>query len=276
MKSYIGWRGYGSRNQWSKEHVEDIEVWCPTVKNGNFCVMVNGKTMWTGNSQQAIELSAGEFRRVHRNEWVGSTERFSEGMWWDDCYENLPPLTKDENVILGVDAAVSGDCFAVVGITKHPTSKKKYAVRLCKTWKPPKNGKLIFKHHEPDVNRNLPDGYITEVCKKYKVKLIVYDAYQLHSMATEHNLERKSAFWESFSQGGKRLEADSALLQAIKQEEIAHPGFPDLTQHINNADAQKDVKNDNRLRLVKATKSKKIDSAVALSMELHRAKSLNL
>ena len=275
MKSYIGWVGYGKRNNWNTE-VADAEVWCPTVPNGAFCVMVNGKTMWTGNSQQAIELQDSEFRRVHRNEWVGSQETFLPPNWWDECYEELPELTATESMILGVDAAVSGDCFAVVGVTKHPTKPGMYSVRLCKTWVPPKNGKLSFKHPNPDINANLPDGYITDVCNRYRVKMIVYDPYQLHSMATEHNLNRKSAFWEEFQQGTQRLESDSGLLQMIREETITHPGFKDLTEHVMNADSQKDSKNASKLRLVKSTRKKKIDAAVALSMALYRAKSLNL
>lgn len=227
-------------------------------------------------AQQAIELEDDEFRRVHKNEWVSKTDTFLPGIWWDECEEQLPPLGPKESVVLGVDAAVSGDCFAIVGVTKHPNDPSRYAVRLCRTWIPPKGGKLLFKHDDPEINRDLPDGYITDLCKKYRVKLIEYDAYQLHSLASEHNLARKSAFWEEFSQGGKRLEADSLLYQMIRGEEIAHPGFPDLTEHINNADAQKDVKNDNKLRLVKSHRSKKIDAAVALSMALYRARSLNL
>jgi len=253
----------------------------PIYSNAHTLVMWNQEPRLPWQSaeyyqQQAIELEDAEFRRVHRNQWVSSTETFLPEMWWNDCYENLPPLTEDEPMILGVDAAVSGDCFAVVGVTKHPTKKGHYAARVCRTWIPPKNGKLSFKHPDPNINANLPDGYITELCRRYKVKMIVYDAYQLHSMATEHNYERKSAFWEDFSQGTQRLEADSGLLQMIREETVAHPGFKDLTEHVLNADSQKDTKNDSKLRLVKSTRSKKIDAAVALSMALYRAKTLNL
>ena len=253
----------------------------PIYKNGHTLVMWNQtpRLPWQSSayySQQAIELQDSEFRRVHRNEWVGSQETFLPPNWWNECYEELPELTATESMILGVDAAVSGDCFAVVGVTKHPTKPGMYSVRLCKTWVPPKNGKLSFKHPNADVNANLPDGYITDVCKRYRVKMIVYDPYQLHSMATEHNLNRKSAFWEEFQQGTQRLESDSGLLQMIREETITHPGFKDLTEHVMNADSQKDSKNASKLRLVKSTRKKKIDAAVALSMALYRAKSLNL
>jgi len=79
--NYIGWIGYGKRKTWSTSIEENIEVWCPSVENGNFYVMQNGVCWWSGNSQQKKELIESEFNRVHRNIWQSSTSKFVDDLY---------------------------------------------------------------------------------------------------------------------------------------------------------------------------------------------------
>lgn len=224
--------------------------------------------------QQATELTESEFNRVHRNQWVSSQNSFIPYQWWESCKENLPELTPNEIMILGVDAAISGDCFAIVGVTKHPKDKNKLAVRTVKIWKPTNGQSIIFSHPDPKQNELLPDGYIINLCKKYKVKMIVYDPTQLYNLATDHNLARKSSFWKEFNQGKPRLESDSNLYHLIRENKISHPNFAELNEHIKNADCQSE--DDSKMRIVKRSDSKKIDSVIALSMASFTAMKLNL
>src|SRR5690606_1705511 len=166
-------------------------------------------------AQQATELTESEFRRVHRNEWVSSQNKFIEDVILEKIIEPLPALTPNELMIASADAGVSGDCFAFVGVTKHPTRPGCYAARLCKLWKPPKDQKIIFEHPDPKENGKLPDDYITNARNTYKIQWIEYAPYQLHSLATGHNLSRRSAYWEEFPHGPQRLEADVGLQRAI-------------------------------------------------------------
>lgn len=225
-------------------------------------------------AQQSVELLPSEFLRVHRNQWTDSQSTFVPYDWWADCFEELPELTQNENMVLGVDAAISGDSFAIVGVTKHPKDKERLAVRLVKIWKPEKGKSIVFSHPDEKQNSTLPDGYITNLCKKYKVKIIVYDPYQLYNLATQHNLSRKSAYWDTFNQGAQRLEADANLYHLIRENKIAHPNFSELNEHIKNANVQSD--GDSKMRIVKRTEQQKIDSVVALSMASFIAKRLNL
>jgi len=225
--------------------------------------------------QQATELIDSEFRRVHKNEWVSSQNKFLDDLLIDAIIEKLPPLTEKESVIMAADAAVSGDCFAFVGVTKHPTKPGCYAARLCKTWKPPHNGKIIFEYADAKLNASTPDGWITEIAKKYKVIKVVYDPYQLHSLATKHNFGRKSVYWDEFSQGGLRLEADAGLQRAIIDRTLyIDDSLIDLIQHLKNADAE--TNDDNKIRLVKRNQSLKIDAVVCLSMALNAISRLSI
>lgn len=226
-------------------------------------------------SQQSAELSEPEFRRVHKNEWVSSQNKFVDDIILEKIIEKMPALTTNELIITAADAGVSGDCFAFVGVTKHPTRPGCYAARLCKLWKPEKDHKLIFEHPNESENAKLPDGYITNLCKSHKIKWIEYDPYQLHSLATKHNLSRKSAYWEEFPQGTMRLEADVGLQRAIIDSKLyIDSSLTELIQHIKNADSE--TNDENKLRLVKRNQALKIDAAVCLSMALYKAMKLKL
>lgn len=279
-KSLIEWWGYGERNNWSITPNADVDVWCPTLPNGNFCIMVNGRTMWTGNSQQRSELSEEEFRRVHHNEWVGSTTKFVQDTWWDSLKETLTfgpsqNLNRDEGVIksekdgvvVGCDAAYAegGDYFSIVVVGKHPREDGRMVVREAKFWRAGSDGKLVFKDVDDEENPEYPYGYVCDLAKKYRVLEVAYDPYQLHSMATEQNRKR-IAFWKEFTQGKPRTVADNALYDAIRDGTIAHNGNKTLSQHVKAAGR------DSKGRLVKLSKDEKIDGAVALSMAYNRAR----
>ena len=260
-----------------KNNVQDefkIHKNYPFYKNGRTFVLWNDKPRlpWQTEEyykQQSNELIDEEFRRVHRNEWVSSQNIFVEEFLIDGIIEELPELKGGEKMVLAVDASVTGDCFAVVGVTRHPTHPNKMAARICKIWKPSKEHPMQYEHPNPKVNATLPDGYITALCKKYKVAVIGYDPYQLHKMATDHNQRKKSAFWKDIAQGKPRLEADSNLQKAIMDESITVDSrLTDLITHLKNANAQ--ITN-GKIRLVKRSDSMKIDAAVSFSMAYYIA-----
>lgn len=246
----------------------------PFYQNGRTFVLWNEipRLPWQTQeyyAQQSKELAQEEFDRVHRNQWVSSQNVFVDSFLIDDISKPLPALVPKEKMVLAVDASVSGDCFAVVGVTKHPQDASKLAARICKIWIP-HGDKLQYEHPNPKINSQLPDGFITELCKKYSVRVIGYDPYQLHKMATDHNLQRKSAFWKEIPQGKPRLSADSGLRQSIFDESlILDSGLSDLIEHLKNANAKID---DTKIRLVKRAENLKIDAAVALSMACYIAK----
>jgi len=286
MESYVGFVGESQvLERWFTETVkpENLLFRNPeTYVDGQTILMWNHgldcRMPWVTDDylkQQTKELTPSEFKRVMLNEWVSSQNKFLDDLLIDAIIEKLPPLTEKESVIMAADAAVSGDCFAFVGITKHPTKPGCYAARLCKTWKPPHNGKIIFEYADAKLNASTPDGWITEIAKKYKVIKVVYDPYQLHSLATKHNFGRKSVYWDEFSQGGLRLEADAGLQRAIIDRTLyIDDSLIDLIQHLKNADAE--TNDDNKIRLVKRNQSLKIDAVVCLSMALNAISRLSI
>lgn len=209
-------------------------------------------------------LTASEKRILMLAEWEDEdeAEKFVNIIWWDNCREALPPLSRSEPIVISLDAAKGGetmlpDCFAMVATTRHPARREDVAVRYCGIWLPPPGGLLDFGPVEEELRR---------LCREFSVIEVCYDPYQLHDMATR--LKRQSiANFQEFSQAGPRLVADQQLQNLIMGRRLAHDGNPLLRSHIDNANAKKDR---GGLRIVKRSNALKVDAAVALSMSAAR------
>lgn len=214
-------------------------------------------------AQEAAVLTPSEFRRVHRNEWATSENIFVPGEWWDNCKGDMPDFGPATPVIIGMDAGVSSDCFALVGVSKRDGI---IYTRFARIWKPPKGGKLDFD----DIEAVIRD----ELCKTWNVVQIPYDNHQLHQMATR--LQRDGVAWMyEFGQTGPRLIADKQLYDLIRDRRIVHHGDPILTEHVKNANAKSEGDID-KLRIVKRAEHLKIDGCVALSMAAAEALRLSI
>ena len=209
-------------------------------------------------TQEAGQLTPSEFARMHRNQWSESSEAFIPMAWWDACkLDTLSPL---RGVVVGVDAAVDNDCFAVVVVSSSPEGKAQ--VRYCRVWTPPEHGQIDFL----EVEREL-----LLLFKQYHVTEVAYDPYQMASTAQRLG---DNVFWNAFTQGAPRLVADKMLYDMIRDGRIEHLGdYPELRQHLANADRKPE---DDKMRIIKRNQKDKIDAAVALSMAVNRAMYYNL
>ena len=211
-----------------------------------------------------------EFRRIHKNEWIGSVSKFVERLWWESCLELLPPLDNREPCILALDAATGGDstapadCFAAVMVTRHPSRREEIAVRYCGIWQAEKGQLLDFVPIEEELRRLIANYSIIEM---------PYDKHALHEMMMRFRHEGIVNV-RSFSQGDERLVSDKQLRDLIIGKRVSHDGNPLLAQHIDNANIVNHGKDG--IRLVKRSPEKKIDAAVSLSMAASRCLYYNL
>ena len=218
--------------------------------------------------QRRQSLTEAEARVLLEAAWedIDDVDRFLPSLtWWDACQEEIAPLTSREALVLAADAGVSSDCFALVGVTRHPARRQDVAVRYVRKWEPRGGQKLDFDEIEAEIRR---------VCGAFYVVQLTYDPYQLHQMGTR--LLNEGVVWASeFPQGQARLVADRGLLDLITHRRLAHDGNRDLREHLDNADRKVEGE-DRKVRLVKRATSLKIDLAVALSMAAQRCLDLNL
>lgn len=198
------------------------------------------------------------YRRHHLNEWVTSQDALIEMPMWD-ALEMEGPMAV-ERVVVGVDASVSGDCTAlsVVGLDTDGTIIE----ASTQIWKP--NGKL-------DYGQTLEPA-LEAVLTRYKVVCVAYDPYQLHDLMTRLEKKYRRVVWYAFPQGGERLQADTALVNRIRQGTLIHSGNQALREHVQNADGK--MSGDSALRIVKRQQDRPVDGVVALSMGAWKAAEL--
>lgn len=243
---------------------------------------------------QESSLPPNAFQRFHHNVWVGAESQFIPIETWDGLRENLPSLQPGDRTpaVLGVDAATTGDCFAVVMVTRHPERHDDVAVRRLKLWTPQQDGGRVSYADADNFIRLLCQGGCRfghakskpvedcQPCKDrsyeippYNVVCLVYDPYQLEALA--QSWRKDSVVWaEDFPQMGKRLQADRGLYDSIINRHLAHDGNEILRQHVLNANAKVQKDEDSKLRIVKKAGGRKIDAVVALSMANFQCKYL--
>lgn len=257
-----------------------------------------GRMAWQTQAfymQDAKILPPTEFNRVHYNEWATSLTGYVQPEWWDACRDSdIPPLSKNTPVVMGVDAAISGDCAAIVLVSRHPRQPETdTAVRYCKIIKP-RPGRPI--QIEQDIGRE-----IRRLNKLYNVICIAYDAYQMEGLVQSYRLgnvalsksetdgmtsEEKDAYerqeseaaqrwYYKFGQQQPRAVADKQLYDMILalqvhwnphdlDSDVAPRGNEEtLTKHIKQAGRKDDNK---QMRIEKLAEDAHIDGPVALSM----------
>lgn len=221
--------------------------------------------------EEAAILSPTEFRRIHRNEWVSSMNSFIESSWWDACEDESIPILKDGNdtpVVVGIDMAVTGDCAALVAVTRHPfLPDTNIVVRAVRIFNPAQTSGIIDQ--EKLIRPVLEDWY-----KRFNVICWVYDPHEMAKLAQD--MARAGLGWfKPFGQQNPRTIADKLLYDMIVTKHIAwnrhttqgDVGFrgdsqETLYRHMTQAGAKVFG---STYRLEKLSNRTHIDAAVALS-----------
>lgn len=219
--------------------------------------------------EQATTLREEAFKRFHLNEWVSSKQEFIRIEWWKACKAAipLPEATQQTPIVMAVDASVSGDCTAIVGVSRHPDPEKAdehTVVRFSQVWFPPRDGTIDYA----DVRAT-----IKMYCEKYNITQIAYDNYQLHDMM--QNITREGIAWcRVFSQAAPREFADKRLYDMVRDRKITHQDEIDEQFVLNCAayvgsklaSGDKSGRKVETMRIVKRNNGSPVDPVVALSM----------
>jgi phage terminase large subunit-like protein len=210
------------------------------------------------------------YRRLFLNEWVVNEQAFVQPEWWDACHQSLPILQPGDHtpLVVGLDASVSGDCSALVAVSRHPGRPQDVAVRFCYIWNPADLGGEV-------VQSATIEPTLRQLVGSFNVVCCVFDPFQLAKLAQDFRREGVGVWLEEFPQGDKRLMADTQLRQMIIARRVAHDGNPLLREHVA-VNAATRVTGDNKLRIIKKSRAAHVDSAVALSMAAYQVLRLNL
>jgi phage terminase large subunit-like protein len=172
--------------------------------------------------EQQGTLRPAAFRRLHLNQWVAAESSFVPMEWWDACLDPHPLAPGDNTrLVVAIDAAVTGDSFGLVAVSRHPDRHDDVAVRIVRKWDPPPGGTIDYSG---------PEAAIRELRSRHNILQISYDPYQLHDFATR--LGREGLAWfNEFPQGAERLTADKTLYDLIRDRRISHDGNSALREH---------------------------------------------
>lgn len=242
---------------------DDIELYA----KGNVITLWNTQPRLSWQTEAYYRSEAGiltpsEFGRVHRNQWAKSSESFIPEEWWNACKGEYPVIPQWTPLVIGIDAAISGDTFAMVGVSRIDGITY---VRYCNVWKPSKGKTVDF---------NEPRAELERLSRDYNCECAVFDPFQLFYFSSLMT-EQGTIYMREFTQGAPRLESDRSLYDAIRERKIMHTGDAVLTEHIMNAN--KEITGDDRkLRIVKRNENAHIDAAVALSMAAYICEVLQL
>lgn len=225
---------------------------------------------------RSLTLTEKERAIFRDGEWGDLSEdtQFLESMsLWDRLYDPtlMPPHKKDDPnkywadaLVVGLDAGIKHDSFAIVAVSRNPKNRNDVAVRLVRELTP-KHGKIDFTEAET---------IIRDWCTQYNVVTIVFDPYQLYDMT--ERLRREGIAWlQEFSQQSKRVLADTQLYELILGGRLAHNGDTDLRRHVNQADFRYDARAGKK-RITKRRDTLRVDLLVALSQASYECLRLNL
>lgn len=222
---------------------------------------------------EAKIIPPNEFLRIHRNQWVSSTETFVPMEWFDACRRDDWPSfdQKRHPMVIALDAGVSDDNFGLVMGGRHPQFKDEVISQYEQRWQPKPGHKINFQGTEESPG---PEMVLRRLIRDYNVVEVAYDPYQLHDMATRL-MQEGIAWFRPFNQGNDRLLSDSGIRNLIRDRKFHHRGNPVLRDHVQNADAKIDTE-DHKIRIVKRADQLKVDLLVCEAMMSHEVLRLNL
>lgn len=278
-ESTILWNLYDNGVNHGAKHPDLMDLPCYT--NGSQFTFWSHEARMPWQTKDYYEDEAklmlpNEFLRIHQNQWVSATSSLFDNMiTWDRCRDDAAagPLAPGDTtpMVIALDASVSGDACAVVGVTRHPDDDwdspfRRVVVRHVSVYYPPAGGKINYSETlEPEVRL---------LAEMYNVVRVEYDPYQLHKLATDMEIEGVAAF-DEFDQTRRRSKADKQLFDMIIMRQLKHYGDPELRKHIQACAVRAEGAN-NTLRLTKKANNRPIDLAVALSMACDGILSLNV
>lgn len=225
-------------------------------------------------AEQALTLTPEEFERLHLNYWATETSAFIPIEWWLACEDaTILPLDNMKNtpIVIAADASVSGDCTALVGVSRNPGKYQDVVLRFAYKWDPPRGGKLDYDNTPNQLTGESLRDCLLRLIKQYNIIETAYDEWQLHYLMTE--IKNEGLVWvRPFSQASARDVADKQLYDLIKTRRITYnPNDPNvmheaMRQHLQNAARKQRANEDTKLHIVKSAEASKIDLTVALSM----------
>lgn len=177
------------------------------------------------NIKQAEVAGFASFQRFHLNQWVRlQGEDFVNPAFWNEAVSNDEVKLGDE-VVLGFDGAISGDCTALVAQNIHTGVYKVLAL-----WEPDLS-EQDWKIDKEDVNSAVHKAF-----SEYDVKLMWCDSSYYKSDVDEWAKTYRNRVQDIPQSNSRIIPLAQQFLADLVSKEIGHDGkSPALTRHVLNA-----------------------------------------
>jgi phage terminase large subunit-like protein len=209
---------------------------------------------WLAEMRRSLRLNA--YLRMIENRFVTTETSFIDLSWWDACVDpNAAPIITDRSlpVCIGVDASVKKDSTAIVVV--HWSKKLQ-------------KGQLVWHRiFQPTSSEPLDfelaiEGTLAELHKRFRVKKVLYDPYQMQASA--QRLAREGLKLEEYPQSVPNLtEASQNLYELIKSRSLI--AYPDEAIRLAMSRAIA-IETPRGWRIAKEKQAHKIDVVIALGM----------
>tara|TARA_R110000868_G_scaffold151468_1_gene375988 strand:- start:6458 stop:8128 length:1671 start_codon:yes stop_codon:yes gene_type:complete len=225
-----------------------------------------------------------EFLCKTLNVWVSANAAWLDRANWDDpsCWI-LPREQEPEAVFLGFDLAATRDLNAVCTLKRY--SELDYHAEW-QFFLPEESLQLVPKHYQ-DIfqvaiasgilkltegnvmdDREISDHILNNICNKYDVKEIGYDAYNAASLVAR--LHDAGLPVKKVGQGMAVLNNPSKYVEKlILNKQIKHDGNPFVGWQLGNCEVYTDVNGNIKVRKNEADKSAKVDGIIAMIIAAH-------
>lgn len=211
---------------------------------------------WLAEMRRTLRPNA--YRRLIRNEFVGSESQFIDMDWYDACvYPDVTPIVADRSlkIFIGVDASVKRDSTAVVAVS---FDREKQRARLVTH--------RIFQpspEHPLDFEATI-ESTVLDLHRRFNVVKLYYDPFQMAATAQRLTRTMGEKRIEEYPQTLANLSAcASNLYELIKGRNFVFYPDGDVRLAISRAVA---VENARGWKISKEKQAFKIDFVVALAM----------
>lgn len=191
-------------------------------------------------ADQRKTMRQSSFKRLHKNYWVSTTDKFiTEDMWRRSCRSEKPAPTRS---VFALDGSKNGALTVLVGCIKEDGALR---TTYAQDWSA-ENGIWTPSGKEVDYAK-----VQAEIVRLHRAGLIIpplwYDPYQMAKMAQD--LRKVGVPCKEFTQGADRLKSDTFLFEVYRDGVIINYPHPTLELHVTGASVVEDK--DGKLRIIK-------------------------
>ena len=215
-----------------------------------------------------LKLPEADGIRFRLNGWTATKNSWFRIGTWEKCHKpDVRPIEPGDDIVLGFDGSVNGDCTGIVACRIDDLHIQKMAA-----WERP----LDAQEWRVPVSKVM--ATLRELNATYNPRLIGFDPYlwkkeaedlDLGVIDDDGNVIHEPLPMEEVNTAARAFFADTKLFyDAVLDQELSHNGDPQLARHVANTQYKPDQYGNNRITKEHKSSTKYIDLTVCATIAL--------